>query len=222
MTRQLSIFLSVICIVVLSACASIPEPKIPPTETAVPGPAFTPDLIKALAAELKVQAEEIRLVSSESVEWRDSCLGVEREGLMCLQVIKPGYLMTFETPLGVYEAHTNKDGSAYIFVLQETGASVPEPKVLPPTETEVAGPDFTPDLITALAAELKVQAEEIRLVSSESVEWRNSCLGVEQEGVMCMEVITPGFLLTFETPQGIYEAHTNEDGSRYIFVAPEG
>jgi hypothetical protein len=105
----------------LVACA--PSIASEPTATAVTGPDFTSDLVTALADELKLESGDIILISSEEVQWRDSCLGVERKGMMCMEVITPGYLLVFETPQGNYEAHTNADGTAYIFVPLETGTT---------------------------------------------------------------------------------------------------
>lgn len=121
MTRFLIITISLIGMTLLSACAPTLEAAAPqPTETTVVGPDFTPTLVTALATELKLEDQDIRLISSEKVQWRDSCLGVERPGMMCLEVITPGYLLVFETSQGVFEAHTNEDGTAYLFVPQGT------------------------------------------------------------------------------------------------------
>ena len=79
-------------------------------------------------------------------------------------------------------------------------------------------PLFTTDLMKALGNELQLRLEDIRLVSVEQVDWPNSCLGVERKGVMCMDVITPGYLLVFETSNGIYEVHTNIDGTQFLIV----
>ena len=125
MTRLSIISLCMLGMIFLSACAPTLEAAAPqPTETTVAGADFTPTLVTALAAELKLEAQDVRLISSEKVQWRDSCLGVEREGMMCLEVITPGYLLVFETSQGVFEAHTNGDGTAYLFVPQGTSPTV--------------------------------------------------------------------------------------------------
>jgi len=113
-----------ISLALLSACAPISEnPTAIPTETPVAGPDFTSDVQTALSSELKIDAQDIHLLSAEKVQWRDSCLGVERKGLRCLDVITPGYLLVFETSQGNYEAHTNDDGTSYIFVQQDANAT---------------------------------------------------------------------------------------------------
>jgi len=67
--------------------------------------------------------------------------------------------------------------------------------------------------VQTLAETLGVSADTISVVSSEAVEWPDSCLGVSDPEVMCASVITPGFLVLLEADGQSYELHTNEDGS---------
>jgi inhibitor of cysteine peptidase len=58
-----------------------------------------------------IPAEEISIVEVRSVEWPDACLGVQIEGMMCAQVITPGYVVQLDVA-GVFMVfHTNADGS---------------------------------------------------------------------------------------------------------------
>lgn len=119
MTR-LFIFLCIVSLGFLSGCAAAPGEEIPasvPTELAAPE--FVQSLTTSLASELQIDTKDVELVSVEKVQWRDSCLGVERKGMMCMEVITPGYLIVIKTPNGVYEAHTNEDGTAFLFIPQE-------------------------------------------------------------------------------------------------------
>lgn len=63
------------------------------------------------------------------------------------------------------------------------------------------------------AAELGVDAASIQVVSVESVEWRNSCLGVDVPGEMCMDVITPGYRVVLNVGGQEVAVHTNRDAS---------
>jgi hypothetical protein len=54
------------------------------------------------------------------------------------------------------------------------------------------------------------------IVSSEYVEWPNSCLGAETEGVVCAEVITPGFKIIAEAGGQQVEYHTDLKGGFVI------
>ncbi len=70
-------------------------------------------------------------VSAVYVAWPDSCLGVETPGVLCAQVITPGYqviLQAADTPFAEY--HTDLNGRA-VFV--RTYSSYKDIPVLPPT-----------------------------------------------------------------------------------------
>lgn len=43
-------------------------------------------------------------------------------------------------------------------------------------------------------------------------QWANACLEAAQPGELCAEVITPGYALTVETPEGLMRLHTDLQG----------
>jgi hypothetical protein len=53
---------------------------------------------------------------------------------------------------------------------------------------------------------------DVEFLTVEYTEWPNACLGVEQPGVVCAEVITPGFLVVLTAGQTTYEFHTDTTG----------
>src|SRR4030066_413001 len=126
MKRLLIATTVLVSLALLSACAPLAEGDVADLiSTEIPAPEFVKDLLTALTSELQIDAKEVKLVSAEKEQWRDSCMGVQRKGMMCLEVITPGYLIVFETPKGIYEAHTNEDGTAYLFVAQEQSTTAP-------------------------------------------------------------------------------------------------
>jgi len=64
-----------------------------------------------LAQRLNVDPDTIELVSVEHVDWPDACMGIETPGVMCAQVITPGYKVVLEAGGQQYEYHTNESGS---------------------------------------------------------------------------------------------------------------
>jgi len=77
--------------------------------------------------------------------------------------------------------------------------------------------DLTPaqrDALTAFSENLGLPVEEIKLVSTEAVEWPDGCLGVQEEGLACTQVITPGFRVILEANGRQAEYRTNEDGTQ--------
>jgi hypothetical protein len=65
-----------------------------------------------LAQRLKIDVNTITLISAEQVDWSDACLGIQTPGVMCAQVITPGYKVILEANGQQYEYHTNESGSA--------------------------------------------------------------------------------------------------------------
>lgn len=68
--------------------------------------------ILALAARLDVKPEAVAIVSNEPTEWPDACLGVQQDGVLCAQVITPGYKVLLEHDGTQYEYHTDTGGTA--------------------------------------------------------------------------------------------------------------
>lgn len=126
MRKVLLIF--VLLISLIAACAPVPaateEPSTgneQPTSTEIPTeiPTDIPEdltpaqlaAIEALSENLGLPADKTKLVSTEGVEWPDGCLGVQMEGLMCTQVITPGFRIILEANGREVEYRTNEDGT---------------------------------------------------------------------------------------------------------------
>ena len=153
--------------------------------------------VNTLSKNLGVPVDEIKLASTEEVEWPDGCLGIVRIGVMCTQATVPGFKIILEANGKKYEYHTNQDGSMAVLAegAQEAGA----------VEHEV---------IKQLAANLGLQESDISIVSNEAVEFGDACLGVAMPNLMCAQVITPGQVIVLEANGIQYEYHTSADGSR--------
>jgi hypothetical protein len=67
-----------------------------------------------------------------------------------------------------------------------------------------------------LAQQLSISVDEISLVEARSVVWPDSSLGCPQEGIMYLQVLTPGFLLLLEHVGTNFEYHT--DRSSHIVI----
>lgn len=76
--------------------------------------------------------------------------------------------------------------------------------------------DLTPAqriAISTVAQNLGVAVEQIKLVSTEAMEWPDGCLGIAAEGVSCAQVITPGFRIILDVAGKQVEYRTNQDGT---------
>ncbi len=175
------------------------EPPILATPTHIPVdiPPVQRAAIASLAQTLGVPGEQITVVSSESVTWPNGCMGVQRLGMMCTQNMVPGFRIVLSANGKQYELHTNLDGS--IIVPADMAMQVPGPS------QEAA--------IKQLAKNLAIAESDVKLVSSAAVVWPDGCLGVALEGVMCSQIVTPGYLIVLEAAGRQYEYHTNQDAS---------
>ena len=154
---------------------------------------------QALAAELGVEAEAIAVASSEEREWPNACLGLPAEGEMCAEVITPGYLVVLNAEGETYRARTNRDGSAVRF---EDAAG--EQGDLPAAVVAAR---------QALAERMSASPGEIEVIAYEEREWTDSCLGLGGPEESCLQVITPGWLVTLGLEGKVYEFRTDEAGN---------
>lgn len=84
-----------------------------------------------------------------------------------------------------------------------------------PVPTEIPA-DLTPGQLAAislLAGNLGISTDQIKLISTEAVDWPDGCLGVAEEGLMCTQAIVPGFRVILEANSREVEYRTNEDGT---------
>ena len=124
--KTLSLF--VIAGMLLAACASQPTPAPSPLSTdqspqpgggliTRPGagqwanePQAALAARAALVQKLGVDPDTIVLVSAEQVDWPDACLGIQKPGIACAQIISPGYKVILEAEGRQYEYHTDLTG----------------------------------------------------------------------------------------------------------------
>lgn len=63
-----------------------------------------------------------------------------------------------------------------------------------------------------LVDQLKVDVDLVGLVSAEQVDWPDACMGIQQPGVMCAQIIISGYKVVLSANGLEYEFHTNETG----------
>ena len=120
---KMALLVFAMLILLVTACAPESAPTEEPSEPSSPDQEPTPtnipvDLtpaqlaaINALSENLGLPVEKIKLISTEAVDWPDGCLGVQEEGLMCTQVITPGFRVILEANGRQVEYRTNEDGA---------------------------------------------------------------------------------------------------------------
>lgn len=131
--------------------------------------------------------------------WTDTCLEVAPMSEVCVPEEIPGYFMLFYANHSIFEAHTDQSAQK-IYVLNYLS------KFSSPVEVA----------ILYLAKQLDIPSNKIHVQSNEQIDWPDSCLGVVSEEIVCVPVLTPGFLIQLEALGVIYEFHADIYGSRLI------
>lgn len=72
--------------------------------------------------------------------------------------------------------------------------------------------------IETLARDLNVPGSSVGVNQVEAVQWPDACLGIDQPGRVCAQVVTPGYRIILSVNGRGYEAHTNQDGSIVLWV----
>lgn len=194
---------------VAAACAPMalqpptPTPTpVPPTATPTPVPAaLTPvqeAALQALAEVLGVSVDQLKLTSTEAVEWPDGCLGVGQPDMACLAAIVPGFRVIFDYQGTAYEVRTNEAGTAVALGEPLSKAWAAKQLVMLQLHNEFG------DLV------------EMKLVSIEAREWPNSCLGQSAPNIRCAGGVTPGFRMVWEVNGKQYVYHTDEAGNTVV------
>lgn len=193
----------------------VPSPTATPSDTTrdleTPAPTIERDAVAFLADNLDVDAEQMDVVSIESVMWDDASLGCPKPGEMYAQVVTPGYRVVLQVNDTEYEVHTDEAGEK--MVLCEGDNS--DTRDL--DENGDAATNIEQTITAQLADGLKVSESELTLVSRESVEWPDASLGCPEPGKDYAQVIVPGYELVFEDAEGAeYRVHTDESGDRWV------
>jgi len=71
-----------------------------------------------------------------------------------------------------------------------------------------------------LADKLSINQETIQFVNAQKVQWPDTCLGVQQPGIMCAFHVVDGYRITLSAKDQSYEIHSNLDGSQIVLVPP--
>jgi len=184
-----------ILIWILTACAAQPTEQ-PLNEDAFNWTPAQQAAITALSRTVNLPPGQITLISTDAVDWPDGCLGIQREGVACTEAIVPGYKIILQANGVFYEIRTNEDGSNVVQVdAVVTFASIEEL------------------LVNRLASNLGLKVEDVTVISTSEMEFKDVCLEVPILDAKCPPMVVPGKLIVLQADGVDYTYHTNEDGS---------
>jgi hypothetical protein len=65
----------------------------------------------------------------------------------------------------------------------------------------------------SLAARLNIAESNILIMEALETDWPNACLGLEEKGTLCAQVITPGYNVLMQANGKEYRYRTNQAGT---------
>lgn len=222
MSKRSTVIL-LLTVLALSACGPTPSPSpTPPAEAEVaPSPTRPSGVhpvtaaVLHLSAELDVATERIEIVSARTVEWPDTSLGCPQPGEAYAEVITPGYAIVLEAQGKRFEVHTDETGDQIIICEETELESTP-----PPAPTDQ--PEAVEAAAAYVASELGAPAEDVSVVSFESVQWPSSALGCPQPGEAYLQVITSGYRVVVSVAGEPIEIHTDAMGQNVVICEDGG
>src|SRR5215212_6491016 len=81
-----------------------------------------------------------------------------------------------------------------------------------PALQEALPPDVALNVQNQISDTLGVAVENIQIKNVEKMDWPNSCLGLPNGDEACAEVVTPGWLLTFNIDNKEYRYRVDQTG----------
>jgi hypothetical protein len=153
---------------------------------------------KALAEELGIHAETIRVRTVEAVEWPDASLGCPKKGQQYAQVVTPGHRVLLEADGRTYDVHV-AGGRAVT-----CRPSADEPQMFAAGRlAKLARAD--------LAARLKIEPQAIKTRFLRPQSWPDASLGCPKPGELYAAVVTQGFLIELEAGGKPYRYHSDQN-----------
>lgn len=205
MKRIITVF--VISLILLTACAEALQT--PPMDRKTPLYETVQDNKNRTNAETKAQnlvgnqfgfePSNVILLKTSEKTWINNCLELPNVNEGCNSTEVPGFLILLFADNHVFEVHSDEQSQNVRAINYLSQYSSP---------LEVA--------IRYLSVIEGLSAEEINVITFEPVEWPDSCLGVVEEGTVCVEVITPGYKILLDANGSPFEFHADFYGSRLI------
>ena len=96
------------------------------------------------------------------------------------------------------------------------GSSAVVATTVAPAAMPLAAGSVEEKALQALAKRTGVEASALQLTGKEEQEWSDSSLGCPDPAAMYLQVITPGYKLTFSDGTKSYAVHTDDTASRLV------
>lgn len=82
-----------------------------------------------------------------------------------------------------------------------------------PALQNVLPPDVALNVQNYISETMGVAAESIEIQNVEQRDWPDGCLGLPNEDEVCVDAVTPGWLLTFNISDQVYRYRVDQTGT---------
>ena len=204
--------IAIACSIALSGCDSnMAAPAAPKVITAagdIEQPAAE-DLglaqlaIETLAAELNIQAQEIRVDSIRAIDWSDSSVGCPQPGQAYLQVITPGHRISLQVEGQYHFVHEAKGRAFVCKKTKAVGGITEKREFVWGLQAMQARKD--------LSKRIGVEESQIRFAYAEGATWSDTSLACAEEGVEYETRNVEGYVLGLRVGERDFTYHTDLD-----------
>jgi uncharacterized protein YcnI len=158
---------------------------------------------REISSSYRIPPGQLKLVSSTSERWLDSCLGLGKPNESCARVlIENGWRVVMSDSRQTWTYRT--DGIGRIVRLENQGNS-----------NSSNLPDSVADAVLRAASEqLGVPRSQLKIVKAQQQTWPDRCLGLPSPVELCASALTPGWQVVVESKQQRLVYHSDRTGSQ--------
>ena len=158
---------------------------------------------REISTSYRIPPGQLKLVSSTSERWLDSCLGLGKPNESCARVlIENGWRVVMSDSRQTWTYRT--DGIGRIVRLENQGNS-----------NSSNLPDSVADAVLRAASEqLGVPRSQLKIVKAQQQTWPDRCLGLPSPVELCASALTPGWQVVVESKQQRLVYHSDRTGSQ--------
>lgn len=150
----------------------------------------------------RVPPGQLKVVTYSQQSWPNGCLGLGRRDELCTQIfIDNGWRVTMSDGRQTWNYRSDNTGRTIRLESQGNSSSSSLPN------------SVADSVLQAASIQLKVSVSQLKIVQSESRDWRDRCLELGSPVELCASAITPGWLVAVESRQQRLVYHTNSNGS---------
>jgi hypothetical protein len=164
--------------------------------------------LATLSREVDLSQAQITHRRVQAVNWPDSSLGCPLPGQSYLQVITPGYLVSFSAAGESYTVHV---GAGNAVICDRIAGEL--------KARRLRGQNIMKVYRAAqvdLAERLKIDPSEITITGMKPTTWDDSSLGCPQPSKNYSQTAVEGFVINMECRGRQYEYHSDNEGNEFV------